>query len=213
LGNLYYDLSEYPLALPYLYRSLEINEALGAKSGMAVTLNTIGSIYQEQQEYDKANEILFQSLKLYEQLDDKRGSASAMTSIGVNLMHKENFQKANEYFNQSLEIAKSIGAKPEIMENYLQLHYSYAAIWDFDRAKKYLECYNALNDSTKINEAMLNETDSLLSDKKNSVTSELKTWIIKAPLVLKIILILIIIVIFILIFLLIRNKQRFLGHT
>ena len=54
IGLIYYKQGEYPKALNYHKKSLEIYKHIGEKHGIAIALTNIGVIYQNQGDYAKA---------------------------------------------------------------------------------------------------------------------------------------------------------------
>jgi len=83
-------------------------------------------------------------LRINEDIDDKRTVAATLTCIGDNLLYQKEFDKAIGYFRQSLLIADSIGAKPEVLDNYSKLVKAYSAIAVFDEADSFQQLHSDL---------------------------------------------------------------------
>ena len=69
IGVIYKSQGNYPKALDYNMRSLEINEQKGDQYEVANALSNIGGIYMDQGDYPNSLDYYSQSLKIYEQID------------------------------------------------------------------------------------------------------------------------------------------------
>ncbi len=97
----------YPQALEYYQKSLELDIALDNKKGIAGSLNNIGLVYRNQGNNDKALRYFEKSLLLYEELDHKNRIALMMNNIGIIYYDQRNFSKALEYYQKSLAIQEA----------------------------------------------------------------------------------------------------------
>jgi len=116
-GISYYFRSEYPLALDYYQRCLDIYEDISNKEGMAKTLNNFGVIYSIQGNYPKALYYYQRSLKIKEEISDKKGMAGAMNNIGLIFMNHGDYTRALKQFRQSLEIYEEVAENRGIAQS------------------------------------------------------------------------------------------------
>src|SRR5690606_7262762 len=68
IGQMYAKLGDYEKAEKYLFKSIEFNEKLGEKSGVATAWFVLGDIANEKQDYHEAIKWCVQSLDLSRQL-------------------------------------------------------------------------------------------------------------------------------------------------
>ena len=130
--------SDYPKALEYFLRSLEIYEELGNKSGIATALANIGSIYDYQSDYPKALEYILRSLEIYEELGDKKGIADALSNIGIIYDNQSDYPKALKYYMRSLEIREELEDKRGIATSLNNIGLIYMNQSDYSKALEYL---------------------------------------------------------------------------
>ena len=95
-------LSEESLAL---YRRLE------DKSGIALSLNTLGIVKRNQGDYDLAKRLLEESLTLSRQLDDKWAIAEALNILGVAARNQRDHGRAKALLEEGLALWRAIGDK------------------------------------------------------------------------------------------------------
>ena len=72
IGKLFEAQCNYPAALEYYQKALEIREGIGNKKEIATSFNNIGAIYKNQGNYPKALDYHQKSLKIFEELGDKQ---------------------------------------------------------------------------------------------------------------------------------------------
>jgi len=82
LGVYHWIKSDYPKALEYHFKALEIHEKQNNLKDMAISYNNIGLVYQNQSDYPRALDYYFKSLKIEEELGNKQGMAMSYTTIG-----------------------------------------------------------------------------------------------------------------------------------
>ena len=84
----------YEDAVKLYHDSLKLNEELGDKSGIAITLHQLGMIHQKQGRYEDAVKLYHDSLKLNEELGDKSGIAITLGQMGRIFHAQENYKEA-----------------------------------------------------------------------------------------------------------------------
>ncbi|MCH8317774.1 MAG: tetratricopeptide repeat protein [Bacteroidetes bacterium] len=128
-----YDSGDYPRALEYYLKSLEIQKSLNDRKGMAGSYNNIGIIYTIRQQYDSAFAVLQKALLIDEELGDKWGMTYSLTGIGDNYIQQGKPLQALPWLERSAAVAEEIGAKPVLMEAYEKLSEAWEALsWESD---------------------------------------------------------------------------------
>jgi tetratricopeptide (TPR) repeat protein len=113
-------------------------------------LNNLGLVHQDLGNYQKADEFLRKALKIQESVGEKRVIANLYNDLGTNLLKMGLVNKSINYYNTSIEIARDIGARPELKENYEQLIIAHARLREYEKSKKYMEAFSAIDDSTRL---------------------------------------------------------------
>lgn len=118
IGIAYSSLANYPQALYYLKKALEIKIANGDEIKIAGQLHNIGFIYYYQGQLDKALENFFDALKIFEKKGDENKLAECFNSIGAAYSMQNNDEQALKYYYKSLEIFKKSGNKIQLANCY-----------------------------------------------------------------------------------------------
>jgi len=137
-GISFYVRSDYPQALDYYQRCLNIYEDISYKEGMAKTLNNFGVIYSIQGDYAKALYYYQRSSKIKEEISDKSGMAGAMNNMGLIYMNQGDYPNALRYFRQSLKIKEEVSDQRGIAQTLNNIGLIYKKQGD---DKEALECF------------------------------------------------------------------------
>jgi len=105
---------DYPKALDYFQRGLELYKEMGNKSGIAGALGNIGTVYQNQGNIIKALDYFQRGLKIKEETGDKKGISKSLNNIGLIYMDQGDYPKALDYHQRSLKIKEEFGDKKGI---------------------------------------------------------------------------------------------------
>lgn len=103
-----YFKGNYPKALDYYTKSLQIREELQDKEGISASLNNIGIIYRNQGNLDRALEYYNRSLKIDEERNDQMGCANSLNNIANIHYDKQAFDLAQISYEKSLGIFKEL---------------------------------------------------------------------------------------------------------
>ena len=128
---------EFPKALEYYLRGLEIQEEISDKTGMAKNLNNIGIIYANRGDYPKAVEYYQQSLEIKKEIADTSGIAAAMNNIGLIYMNNGDYPRALEYFQGSLKAKKETSDKRGIAPTLNNIGLIYMRQGEYPEALEY----------------------------------------------------------------------------
>jgi class 3 adenylate cyclase len=134
----------YPIALEYLQKSLEIFEELGEKQGIAKSLDNIGLIYKLQGNYPRALEYLERALVIREELGDQNGIAINLGNTGGVYFDQGNYPRALENLQKSLAFYEEVGHKEGIAASMSNIASIYSEQGNIPRALIYLEKSQAI---------------------------------------------------------------------
>jgi len=137
LGLVYDNLSDYPKALEYYSKSVQISEEIGNKVGVANSLGNIGLIYRNLSDNSKALDYYIKALHIDEELENKNGIARHLGSIGSVYLRITDYQKALEYFSKALQINEEIGNKVNIATYLGNIGLVYSNLSDLPNALEY----------------------------------------------------------------------------
>src|SRR4051812_26881784 len=97
-----------PAALKFFHRSLEIDESLDNKKGVATALNNLATVYQYQGDIQRSLDYNSRSLDLRQKIDDKVGIAESFNNLGLIYHEQGNIPKALHNYQKALVIQEKI---------------------------------------------------------------------------------------------------------
>jgi len=137
IGNIFNQISEFPLAIEYYTKALLINEEIGNLGRIAIILGNIGSVYSNLSDYSKALEYFEKKLQINEELGNKDGIARIFVNIGNVYSNLSDYTKALEYYWKSFHIIEEIGDKGLIATILGNIGVVYINLSDFSNALEY----------------------------------------------------------------------------
>lgn len=137
LGNRYFQLGDYPIALECYFKALTIAKETGSKKSMAAALGNLGNIYCKQGNYPQALEYYFKALSTAQEIGNKKSMASHLSNIGIVYEEQGNYPQALEYNFKSLGIAREVGDKYIISHSLDNLGVIYDKQGDYSKALEY----------------------------------------------------------------------------
>ncbi len=111
MGIVYFNLSNYPLALDNQQKALDYFQQSGDKVKAAYCLNSIGVVYQYVSDYPKALEYYLKALAIYQQLSDTAGMAATLSNTGIFYKNMGKFDRAREDHQKAIRLYDRIGDK------------------------------------------------------------------------------------------------------
>jgi len=105
------QLDNYPQAIDFYLKSIKLNEEIGAKDEVSITLGSIGVVYKNQSDYPKALGYLFKALKIAEEIKDKNLTGTWLGNIGIVYSDQSDYSRALQYYFKALKISEEIGKK------------------------------------------------------------------------------------------------------
>ena len=137
LGNCFFVLGQYELALNHYNRSLRQSRSNNNKKIEGSALDNIGNIYQYKGDLNEALKYLRQALEICRRFGYKQGEAINLGNIGNIYIKKGDLDEALIYDRQALEICKGIGYKQGEANMLDNIGIIYSEKGDLDEALKY----------------------------------------------------------------------------
>lgn len=127
IGLGYYSLGDYPIALQYMLKSLDLYSEIGNTKGRATSHNNLGIIFRESADYEKAHENLQIALDLNSEAGNELGMAYNYWNLAVVSMEKQSWNSALSLFEKSLHLSEKDGTRPAfIMSTYSNMAIVYS---------------------------------------------------------------------------------------
>lgn len=114
LGIIYKSKGNTNKALEYYKKSLNLQNKIKDKYGLATAYNNIGLVYKEQGDIKKALNYYNKSLKVRELLNDKEGISMSYNNIAMIYQSQDKLSKALIFHQKSLKLREEINHKPSI---------------------------------------------------------------------------------------------------
>jgi tetratricopeptide (TPR) repeat protein len=124
-GVVYYEQSDYTLALKNYEKALQLYQEIQEKQGVSKVLNNIGTVYKSQQIYPKALYYFKEASKIQLSLDDQNAPIT-LTNIGVIYFELGEYQNAIDYYKKAKKGFEKNGNKRgfALLNNYLGDYYT-----------------------------------------------------------------------------------------
>jgi class 3 adenylate cyclase len=137
LGNICFQLSDYPRALDYMDRALIVLEEQDDKASAAFVIGNIGNVYIHIAEYNRALEHYKKALEVHEKLGQKSGAARITGNIGSVFYSLADYPHALEYYIKALTSYEDIGQKSGAALVTGNIGNVYMLLSDYTRALEY----------------------------------------------------------------------------
>lgn len=122
MGILLDEQGDYPGALEYYTRALEIDRRIGSATlEIAATINNIGTVHEILENPELALKHYAESLKLRESVGDERGMATSLTNIGSALNSQGKTDEARQAFHQAMTIRRKSGERRNIASTLAEM--------------------------------------------------------------------------------------------
>jgi CHAT domain-containing protein/Tfp pilus assembly protein PilF len=137
IGNKAMAQSEFQRAERAFALSLKVNEIVGNKPGIALSLRSLGSINGLQGNFKLALDYFQRTFIAYEAMADKPGMARALMGVGTAQSASGDYENGIASFTRSLELFEALGNKASLASVYSSLNTVYQYVGDFERALDY----------------------------------------------------------------------------
>ncbi|MEQ9298035.1 MAG: tetratricopeptide repeat-containing sensor histidine kinase [Cyclobacteriaceae bacterium] len=138
IGTVYTRKGDYPTALGYLLRALEMKDSLGGVK-IASTLNALGEVHRHRADYDKALEYYFRTLEEDKKTQNKTGIAPSLNNIEIIYKQKGDYEKALAYRLEAIAIYKELEDDNGLAVSYNNLGELYAVQGELEKAVVYFQ--------------------------------------------------------------------------
>ncbi len=108
-GVIHYIQGEYPQALPFWERVLDMKKERGTPNEVANIRNNLGLLYQEVGAYAKALEQHQKAYWIRDSLDKKKLVAKSFNNLGIAHYQRSNLDRAAFYYRKALRLKKEVG--------------------------------------------------------------------------------------------------------
>ncbi|MDZ8137352.1 MAG: CHAT domain-containing tetratricopeptide repeat protein, partial [Nostoc sp. DedQUE04] len=141
-------------ALDFYNQALPLYRAVGARSGVATTLNNIGLVYDGLGEKQKALDFYNQALPLYRAVGARSGVATTLNNIGLVYDGLGEKQKALDFYNQALPLYRAVGARSGVATTLNNIGLVYDGLGEKQKALDFynqaLPLYRAVGDRSGV---------------------------------------------------------------
>ena len=161
LGLIYQIRGDLDQAEAMLRKSLEIDEELGNREGMATAYGNLGLIYQARDDLDPAEEMHRKSLEIDEELGNREGMAAQYGNLGLIYGARGDLDRAEEMYRKSLEITEELGIRETSANQYGNLGNIYGTRGDLDRAEEMYRKSLEITEELGIRETSANQYGNL----------------------------------------------------
>jgi tetratricopeptide (TPR) repeat protein len=121
LGVVAQNRGDYDDALLWYRRSLEIEEELGNRAGMADSYHQLGNVSYLRGDYDGALLWYRRSLEIKEELGNRAGMANSYGQFGNLAMERGDYDDSLQWYRKALEIFEELGNRAGMANSYHQL--------------------------------------------------------------------------------------------
>ena len=111
IGVVFIEKSNFPKALEFLLKALQLQEEIANKKGIGNCYSNIGRVYESQYNYPTALENYLKALKIRESINDEKGIGDCYGNIGNIYFYQNDYSKALDYYFQSLKTKENLGDK------------------------------------------------------------------------------------------------------
>jgi tetratricopeptide (TPR) repeat protein len=121
LGDLRFQIGEYDLAQQLYQESLKIEQELGDKNGVAITMHQMGNLAYANGNLDEARKLYQESLKIKQELGNKNGIAATLHQMGMMAQDTGDLDEARKLYQESIKIKQELGNKNGMAFSLAQL--------------------------------------------------------------------------------------------
>ena len=128
------DSGQFEEALAYTFKIIPYLEENGYLQDLAKHYNTIGALYSDLDSLQKAEKYYNKALKLSEEKGELQMVGLITRNLGDIHFTNKNYRKALEKFKKSLDISRQSGTETRMLEDYLKIAKTQAAMGDYQKA-------------------------------------------------------------------------------
>ena len=108
-GAEFFHQGQYAKALSFFQKSLQVNESIDNREGVALSLNNMGTVHQSTGEYVRALDCYQRALTINSEIGNPEGQSLNLNNIGSVTLSLGKPQAALEFFQKSLTLEEKRG--------------------------------------------------------------------------------------------------------
>ncbi|GAB2496380.1 tetratricopeptide repeat protein [Algoriphagus taiwanensis] len=147
IGNNYFYLNNFPLAIQYLQESISLSEAIGAKDLEGTAYTNWGKCLVEQKKFSESIPLLLKGLAIVEETGNNLKIAEACNHLSESYIGLEQAQVAIDYLDRAIRFGQDQGAKETLSQSYFFRSQAKEQLGDIDGALDDFRTFAALRDS------------------------------------------------------------------
>ena len=146
----YYLISEFPTALDYFEKGIELGEDLGDEKRLAVLFYNRAALYNDVTDYEKAVMSAQNALVLFEKVGNDLGEAAANNLLGAIFAEQDSYELALKYFQKCRLLNEEIDYEQGLAASILNIGSIHYDLENSDSALHYFQsAMEVLGDSTE----------------------------------------------------------------
>lgn len=149
LSLMHLDLNQLDSAFWYANKSVALRKKSGFISGLAIAFNGLGELYRFSGQSDSAVYAYRESIRISEESGIDPGIYHGNLGLGKVFVAVGNYAEAAICFSKALEVAQRMRSAELILEAYDELIGLYKLTAEFERALRFAELRESLNDSIR----------------------------------------------------------------
>ena len=159
-GIVYKNKSDYPKAMEFQEKGLELYKKQDDKKNIASTLHNMAIIYRRTGNHTKAFKCYNQSIEINKEINNQKGIANSLAGTGVIYNIQGNYPKAIICYNKGLKINEQLGDQSGIADFQVNIGAIYFNQGDDIKALEYfnesLNFYKAQGNQYRLSEILNN---------------------------------------------------------
>lgn len=161
IGSVYYYFyQDYPAAIEYCSKALEMRKSIGDMSYMGRTLNRMAAIYEKMGDLDKALNHYQQAADVHGSIGEKQRQGSNLQKAAIIEKKRGQYLKALTYLNQALGLQKERSDSSSMTNTLTEMGHIYRRMGEYELAyenyQKMLKLVTAGGDKLGIADALSN---------------------------------------------------------
>lgn len=149
----YWTHNDYPRAIEYYEKSLELNTGLGNENGTAMIHSNLGLLYADLKKYDKSLEYFQKTLAARRYFDQKEGVVQALLNCSSALNSMKRFDESIALLEEANTLSRQIKNQDLMLEYllkcYANLSETYEKAGNLKQSRYYYESYKIFLEKSK----------------------------------------------------------------
>lgn len=151
IGGYYDRFKQYDKARGYFNKLIQINEQIGDKKGIAMSLKALGDSYlNADDDLDLAERYYYQSLALFQEINDKLQQANTLLHLGQVSFKQKKYQRSISRLEKSASLSKQVNSKALLQAAASTTSSAYEALKNYPLALKHYKLSRDYKDSINL---------------------------------------------------------------